>query len=75
MPFPLTRSRLGFIPTTPFHALGVMSEPTVSVPMLAMARKVETDTAEPELDPPLGNSPNEFFVCPATALDPPIPQP
>ena len=72
MPAPSTIPLLGLRPTTPFHADGAISEPEVSVPMLAIASRAAVPAADPALDPPVTGAPCGFIVCPPTALLPPV---
>ncbi|KAI7092148.1 hypothetical protein KC356_g51 [Hortaea werneckii] len=48
----LVRPRVGLIPTTAFRSAGLITLPSVSVPIAKVKTFAATPTAEPELDPP-----------------------
>ena len=60
MPARLTRPIVGFSPTRPFWLAGLMIEPVVSVPIAAAAKLIAVAAAEPELEPPMNNSPGPY---------------
>src|SRR5713226_6292261 len=70
-PWRLVIPTVGLIPTMPEAEDGLMIEPSVSVPSAATHRLAETETAEPELEPPgLRSSTNGLRVCRPRPLQP-----
>ena len=51
MPERLTRPTVGLIPAMPLIDAGLVTDPSVSVPMAAAHRHAEAAAPEPELDP------------------------
>ncbi|OLB82311.1 MAG: hypothetical protein AUI14_00820 [Actinobacteria bacterium 13_2_20CM_2_71_6] len=67
----LTNPRLGLMPTTLLAPDGHTMEPSVSVPMVTLARFAAAATPEPLLDPHgLRSSTYGLLVCPPRALHP-----
>lgn len=52
IPLRLTRPYVGFSPTTPQKEAGILIDPPVSEPVVAMAEDAAMAAAEPPLDPP-----------------------
>src|SRR3954452_2829000 len=71
MPLRLASPRVGLMPTSPFCPAGQTMEPSVSVPMVAVARSADAATPEPELEPHgLRSRAYAMLVWPPTALQP-----
>src|SRR3974390_1353024 len=71
MPLRLTNPTVGLIPASPFDEEGQTIEPSVSVPMPAVARFAEIPAPVPELDPQgLRASAYGFLVSPPRPLHP-----
>ena len=50
IPTPLRRPTVGLMPTIPFTADGLVTEPSVSVPIAPPQRHADTATPDPELE-------------------------
>lgn len=53
MPLADNKPREGFKPTRLLKQAGTLPEPAVSVPRLKLTKPKATETADPELEPPL----------------------
>ena len=60
-PFRLTLPNVGFSPTIPHKAEGILIEPPVSVPREAIHCPAATDEADPPLEPPVIRSVSHGF--------------
>ena len=60
-PLRLTLPNVGFSPTIPQRAEGILIEPPVSVPREAMHCPAATEEADPPLDPPVIRSVSQGF--------------
>src|SRR6185503_10316704 len=70
-PARLTRPSVGLMPTSLLAPDGQTIEPSVSVPMVTVARSAAAATADPLLDPHgLRSSTYGLLVCPPRALQP-----
>src|SRR5262245_64827639 len=70
-PLRLTRPSVGLMPTSSFCPDGHTIEPSVSVPMVTVARFAAAATAEPLLEPQgLRSSTYGLLVCPPRPLQP-----
>src|SRR4051812_4118020 len=68
-PWRLVSPTVGLMPTTPLLEDGLMIEPSVSLPNEATQRLADTETPEPELEPPGERSRTYGLrVCPPRAL-------
>jgi hypothetical protein len=71
MPARLTRPTVGLSPTSPQMEAGHTTEPSVSVPMVMVARLAAAAAPDPELEPHgLRSSAYGLCVCPPRALHP-----
>ena len=52
MPAALTSSRVGTTPTTSLNEAGLTIEPPVSSPIAQVTKFIDTEVAEPPLEPP-----------------------